>query len=297
MKHVSVLLQEVIEGLDLKPTDIVLDGTANGGGHSEALAKLIPKGILVACDADVTALARARTRLAEYAHVKFWETNFRHVPERLKEEGIEGVDKLLLDLGLSSNQLEESGRGFTFQKDEPLEMTFKATPGEETLTARDIVNTWSEETLTTIFRGFGEEKFPGRIARAIVEARSIKPIERTGELAEIVRMAIPKFARKGKIHPATRVFQALRMATNDELGALKTILEAIPTILRPGGRVAIITFHSIEDRMVKDAFRALTQSNPSFTLLHKKPIVPTDLEISTNPRARSAKLRIITKTI
>lgn len=292
-RHISVLLHEVIDGLDLRATDTVIDGTANGGGHSQAISERIPEGLLIACDQDEEALKRCEARLGDASdRTKFWNINFREIPRLLTQEGIGQADKLILDLGLSSNQLDESGRGFTFQKDEPLAMTFHAHPSDEILTARDIVNTWSEENLATIFRGFGEEKFPGRIARAIVEARAKNPIERTGELVEIIKGAIPAFARKGKIHPATRVFQALRIATNDELGSLEEVLKSIPEIIRSGGRVAIISFHSIEDRIVKNAFRSLVATS-QFSLITKKPIVPTDSEIALNPRARSAKLRII----
>ena len=295
MSHVSVLLHEVIQGLDLKQGDSVLDGTFGGGGHSkEALKYIGPTGTLVGLDMDSAAVKRCE-QIAAYsvARMECIEANYKDAVEVLAQHNIHTIDKVMLDIGLSSFQFEESGRGFSFKKDEPLRMTFNAHPTEETMTADTIVNTWDEENIATILWKYGEERFSRRIAKAIVEKRTEKQIETTTELAELISNTVPKrFATK--IHPATKTFQALRITVNDELGNLRTGLSRIFDAVNPGGRIAVISFHSLEDRIVKQFFRTL-KDNDEAELITKKPIVPSDEEVRENPRSRSAKLRIIQK--
>ena len=294
--HISVLLQETLNGLALRIGDRVFEGTVGLGGHSEEICKLIgAEGVYIGTDEDENALARAKERLAPYECKKIFRLeNFRHLDRVLDEEGVPFVDKILFDIGLSNLQLEEPGRGFSFKRDEPLRMTFRVTPREGDLTAREIVNEWGADTLTDIFKGYGEERFAWRIAQAIVTARTAQPIETTGELAEIVKNAVPLFARYGRIHPATKVFQAIRIATNDELGALRDGITNGFARLAPGGRMAVISFHSLEDRIVKNFFRICADEKRA-TLVTKKPITPSDEELFQNPKSRSAKLRIIEK--
>lgn len=294
--HIPVLLQETLDGLVLQTGDRVFEGTVGLGGHSEEICKKIgAEGVYVGTDEDENALARAEERLAPYSCKKIFKLeNFRNLDRVLDEEGMPFVDKMLFDIGLSNLQLEEPGRGFSFKRDEPLRMTFRVTPREDDLTAREIVNEWGADTLTDIFTGYGEERFAWRIAQAIVSARTVKPIETTGELAEIVKNAVPVFARFGKIHPATKVFQAIRIAVNDELGALRDGITKGFARLAPGGRMAIISFHSLEDRMVKNFFRTYADEGKG-TLVVKRPITPSDEELERNPKSRSAKLRIIEK--
>lgn len=294
--HIPVLLQETLEGLALQTGDRVLEGTVGLGGHSEEICKAIGKeGVYIGTDLDEHALASAKERLAPYECKKiFVLANFRNLDRVLDEAEIPFVDKMFFDIGLSNLQLEEPGRGFSFKRDEPLRMTFRVNPREDDLTAREIVNEWGADTLTDIFTGYGEERFAWRIAQAIVTARAIKPIETTGELAEIVKNAVPVFARFGKIHPATKVFQAIRIATNDELNALRDGLTKGFARLAPGGRMAVISFHSLEDRMVKNFFRICADEEKG-SLVTKKPIAPNDEELERNPKSRSAKLRIIEK--
>lgn len=292
--HITVLLKETIEGLELKNGDVVLDATLNDGGHSKEICKFIGEnGTLVGTDQDETAVARATENLKDCKVNKILRvSNFRDLDKVLDVEGIEKLDGAVFDLGLSSNQLDLSGRGFTFQKDEPLLMTFKVNPKEDDLTAKEIVNTWEEENLKTIIEAYGEEKFAWRIAKAIVEARKAKPIVNTGELVKIITEAVPFFYRKGKINPATKTFQALRITVNDEIGSLNDGLEKATNRLKTGGRIAVISFHSIEDRIVKRFFKEKATSE-EFKLITKKPIVPSASEITENPRSRSAKLRIL----
>lgn len=294
--HIPVLLQETIEGLNLREGDIVFEGTVGLGGHSKEILERIGKeGVYIGIDEDSVALAKAAARLERYAGKKiFREENFRDLDRVLDEEGYPQVNKILFDIGLSNLQLEESGRGFSFQRDEPLFMTFRATPKEGTLTAREIVNEWAADSLTDIFEGYGEEKFAWRIAQGIITARKIKPIETTGELVEIIKRAIPVFARYGKTHFATKVFQALRITVNDELGALREGLTKGFARLAPGGRMAVISFHSLEDRIVKTFFKTQADEGTA-VLVTKKPLVPREDEIKRNPKSRSAKLRIIEK--
>lgn len=296
VEHIPVLLQEVLAGLEIKPKDRVFEGTVGLGGHSEEIMKrLSVDGVYIGTDQDAQALEIAKRRLASYSCKKvFCEENFRNLDRVLDEAGVPLVDKILLDIGLSNLQLEGSGRGFSFKHDEPLLMSFAVSPRAGSLTAKEIVNEWAADSLTDIFEGYGEEKFAWRIAQAILSARAQKPIETTTELAEIIRLAVPAFARFGRIHPATKVFQALRIAVNDELGALREGLTKGFARLAPGGRMAVISFHSLEDRAVKTFFKA-RQDEGTATLITKRPISPSAEEVERNPKSRSAKLRIIQK--
>ncbi|PIT91092.1 16S rRNA (cytosine(1402)-N(4))-methyltransferase [Candidatus Kaiserbacteria bacterium CG10_big_fil_rev_8_21_14_0_10_49_17] len=294
--HRSVLLQEVVDGLTIKPTDTVVDGTLGAAGHAQAIAKLLSKdGMLIGLDVSTRALQCGRERLAgARAHVELCEGNFRELPVILARLGIKTVDKVLLDLGWSSDQLEGSGRGFSFLRDEPLVMTLAEQVGEETLTARRIVNEWSPEQIATILDGYGDERFAYRIAFAIAKSRETKPIETTTELVDVIKQAVPRWYQHRKTHPATKTFQALRIAVNDEIEALRDVLSALPEVLAEDGRVAVISFHSIEDRIVKRTFREWQQGGCG-EVITKKPITPRDEELLANPRARSAKLRIFKK--
>jgi 16S rRNA (cytosine1402-N4)-methyltransferase len=296
MIHKSVLLNEAIQGLDIREGDIFLDCTLGNGGHSLEVFKRFGTSVkIVGLDADSDAIARSAERLASFGcEIIAVAANFRHVSAVLDGLDIPKVDRVLMDLGLSSNQIEESGRGFTFQKDEPLLMTFSNELGDGSLTAQAIVNFWDEENLETILRAYGEERFARRIARGIVAAREAGPIETTGELVEIVARSVPAVYRHGRIHFATRTFQALRMTVNDELQALAEGMEQAFERLNVGGRLAVISFHSGEDRIVKNFFRAKAAAGAG-RLIAKKPLSATDEEIAENPRSRSAKLRIVEK--
>jgi 16S rRNA (cytosine1402-N4)-methyltransferase len=290
--HKTVLLQETIDALNLN-TDSkgsVVDGTLGGGGHTKLLAESFPEITIYAFDLDADAISRSKELLAGH-NVTYINKNFKYMKEELEERGVKNVEGIILDLGFSSDQLEQSGRGFSFQKDEPLQMTLSK-DGE--VTAEVIVNEWAEETLADIIYGFGEERYSRRIAKAIVEARQEKRIKTTFELVDIVRQAVPASYRNGKINPATKTFQALRIATNEELEVLKTTLEKGFDLLAPGGRFAIISFHSLEDRIVKRFFREKADADLAVRVT-KKPIVSTQEELQANPRARSAKLRILEK--
>ena len=291
--HIPVLLQEVLDALKLHKGDIYVDGTLGGGGHARAVCDRFPGVSIVGVDQDQNAFIRAGEKLAGCQTV-FLEGNFRHMDVLLEKGGISAPQAILLDIGVSSFQLDEDPRGFSWRRNEPLLMTMKKDLVEDDTTARDIVNTWSEETLKTIFYGFGEERYAGRIARAIVDARVLAPIETTDDLVSIITRAVPVSYQKGKIHPATRVFQALRIAVNDELEALKEGIEKSFNVLAPGGKLLVITFHSLEDRIVKHFFKDL-ENREQGVLFTKKPITATDEELAINPRSRSAKLRIITK--
>lgn len=298
--HQSVLLQEVINTLDIKNDDIVFDATFGGGGHSKAIADILgSKGVIVAIDTDMDALESQKEIFDDLvctAHLR--QSNFRNLDVVLKELGIKEVNKFVFDLGFSSTQLEEGGRGLSFRKDEPLLMTLTDSDSitEDTLTARRIVNEWSEEQIEIILRGYGEESFSKQIAKAIVDTRKVKEIKTTTDLREIIINATPKWYQRKRIDPATRTFQALRIAVNDEIEAIKEGLLKAFRHLSSGGRIAVITFHSIEDRVVKRMFRewkmdGLGIQDP------KKPIISSREEIMKNPRARSAKLRIFIKSI
>jgi 16S rRNA (cytosine1402-N4)-methyltransferase len=292
--HITVLKEEAVKGLNIRPDGIYVDCTLGGAGHSELIAaKLGPRGRLIALDQDEAALANARERLAAYSDiVTLVKSNFRHLKMALRQagvpekDGVPQVDGILFDLGVSSPQL-----------DEPL-------------TAKEIVNEWDEREIANILRDYGEEKFARKIAANIVKARAKSPIEKTGELAELIKVSIPAATRRTGPHPAKRSFQALRIAVNDELGAFREALEQTIDCLTPGGRAAVITFHSLEDRICKQAFTkevASCSCPPDFPvcvcgggdgrlkLTPRKPILPTDEELEANPRARSSKLRIAEK--
>jgi len=293
MAHVSVLLDECVDALQVRPGVSIIDGTINGGGHSEAIVRALQgEGLLLGIDLDRTALERAGKRLqGSGVTVHLREGNYAQMEEFAKEIGCTSFDGILLDLGLSSNQLEESGRGFSFQRNEPLSMTFKADEAPGHFTAREIVNEWEESTLADILYGYGEEKFARKIARGIVTMRAMRPILTTADLVEVVKRSTPFWYHRGKTHPATRTFQALRIAVNDEMESLRKGLAAAFTLIAPKGRIAIISFHSIEDRIVKTSFLE-AQKNGKGTVLTRKPILPGTEELTRNPRARSAKLRI-----
>ncbi len=296
MLHRSVLLKEIIEGLALRPGDVVVDGTLGNGGHTRAIAEKFGDSVkLIGIDLDQDALERSQERLKDLSlDITYVLGSFRDIDTHLTDLGISQVNKVLLDIGLSSNQLEESGRGFAFRQDEPLKMTFKKELGEGEYDAHDIVNTWDEDSLRTIIRSYGEERFAGRIAKGIVRTRELSPIETTTDLVNVILAATPKFYHHGKIHPATRTFQALRITVNDELYALEEGLEKSFQALAPQGRLAIISFHSLEDRIVKEHFKSLEASKQGIRIT-KKPITPNEEEVYENPRSRSAKLRIIEK--
>ncbi len=296
MIHETVLLHETVDGLDLKAGSIVFDGTLGGGGHSAYIAEKFGRTVkIIGTDRDAEAINRVTERLNKLnADFTLVLSDFRMIDQVLVDQKIESVDGVILDLGLSSNQLDESGRGFSFKNDEPLMMTFAAPDSNPTITAEVIVNKWSEETLADIIYAYGDERYARRIAKRIVEARAEAPITTTHQLVEVIRQAVPGFARFGKIHFATKTFQALRIATNDELGALREVLDKAFERLKAGGRMSIISFHSGEDKIVKNFFRDKANNNEG-RLITKKPIAPTEEEINKNPRSRSAKLRILEK--
>ena len=305
--HVSVLLRECIEGLNIKPDGIYVDGTLGGAGHSSEIVKRLETGRHIGIDRDPVALKAAGERLAPYADkVTLVHSNFCEIRQVLEDLGIEGVDGILLDLGVSSPQLDDGARGFSYMADAPLDMRMN---NEDPLTAHTVVNTWSYEELKRILYDYGEERYAPQIASAICRKRELKPIESTLELVEVIRSAMPPAALREKQHPAKRSFQAIRIAVNDELGSVEKVMrDAIPK-LNKGGRLAVITFHSLEDRIVKNAMAAAAKGctcppsfpvcvcgkKPQVKLITRKPIVSTDEELEANPRARSAKLRICEK--
>ncbi|MBQ3263350.1 MAG: 16S rRNA (cytosine(1402)-N(4))-methyltransferase RsmH [Oscillospiraceae bacterium] len=303
-KHVSVLLNECIEALNIRPDGIYVDGTLGLGGHSSEIAKRLTTGLLIGIDRDETAIERAGARLAPYGgRVRLVHGNFSDVSSILDRLGIEAVDGMLFDLGVSSPQLDEAHRGFSYMQDAPLDMRMD---GSASLSAHDVVNTWPEERLKRILYDYGEERYAPRIAAAIVHARQESAIETTLELVEIIRSAMPAAALREKQHPAKRSFQAIRIAVNDELGAVQTMMDTAPDKLRPGGRLAVISFHSLEDRIVKNGIRrredgcTCPRDFPVCTCgfvqtlksVSRKPILPSLEEQIANPRARSAKLRV-----
>ena len=290
--HRSVLLQETIDSLALSTADVVIDATLGAGGHSkEILTQLGKKGMLIGFDADKEAIERTRASLPKAsATIHLIHANFRTMKIELAKLQIPSVTKILFDLGWSGYQL-SAGRGFSFQSDEPLGMAYDGSAG---LTAGTIVNEWSEENIADVLYGWGEERYSRRIAKAIVESRSIKSIATARELADIIKASVPAAYRFGKTHPATKSFQALRIAVNDELGALEEGLRAAWELLAPGGRISVISFHSIEDRIVKRQF-VEWKSEGKGELITRKPVIASDEELVVNPRARSAKLRVIQK--
>lgn len=305
--HVSILLKECMEGLDIKPDGIYVDGTLGGGGHTFKLIQFLSGGKVIGIDQDQDALEAATKRLAIFGG-KFIpvHSNFSNIIEVLKELDINKIDGFLLDLGVSSYQLDEAERGFSYMNDGQLDMRMNQ---EDEFSAYDVVNTYSEDELTRIIREYGEENWANRIAKFIVEARSEKPLETTYELVDVIKNAIPASARKDGPHPAKRTFQAIRIEVNNELKIIEKTIEDAVSVMNKGGRVAIITFHSLEDRIVKNTFKRLAQgcicppefpvcicnNKPKVKIISRKPILPSDREITENPRARSAKLRIAEK--
>ncbi len=307
MRHVSVLLQECVRYLEIDPEGVYVDGTLGLGGHSEAILEKLNGGLLVGIDRDDRALAFAGERLARFgARAKLIKGNFGDLGDILDGLGIEKVNGMLFDLGVSSPQLDDRTRGFSYMQDAPLDMRMDETAP---LTARDILNTWSEAELRSIFWRYGEERYAGRIAEAVVKAREDGPVETTGQFVQIIRSTMPAAALREKQHPAKRCFQAVRIAVNDELGALERMLDTAPDRLVTGGRLLVISFHSLEDRIVKEAIRKRENGcicPPEFPVctcgfvktlksVTRKPVIPSGEEIAENPRARSARLRIAEK--
>lgn len=305
--HVSVLLQECLEGLNIRPEGIYVDGTLGGAGHSSRIAQRLTTGRLIGIDRDPVALAAAGERLKPWKdRVTLVHSNFCEIKQVLSDLQIPGVDGILLDLGVSSPQLDDGQRGFSYMADAPLDMRMD---GEDALTAREVVNTWPQEELKRILYTYGEERYAPQIASAICRRREEAPIETTLELVDIIRSAMPAAALREKQHPAKRSFQAIRIAVNDELGSVEKVMaDAIP-LLNPGGRLAVITFHSLEDRIVKNAMAEAAKGctcppnfpvcvcgkKPQVKLISRKPIVSGAAELAENPRARSAKLRVCEK--
>lgn len=296
MSHVTVLLEEAVDALNLTPASVVVDATLGHCGHARRILDTLDTGgHLIGIDADQVAITAATDLLVSAgATVTLRRSNFADISAVLHDLGIGQVDAILADLGWRMDQFLESGKGFSFAQDEPLIMTY-GDPSEYPFVASDVLNTWREDQIATILYGYGEEHYSRRIAHAILDERQIAPITTTKQLVEIISKAVPGQYRNGRINPATKTFQALRMVVNDELSVLERFLTDAVTQLAPGGRLAVITFHSIEDRVVKHFFREM-QTAEVVTLVNKKPITSTRSEILQNPRARSAKLRIITKS-
>jgi 16S rRNA (cytosine1402-N4)-methyltransferase len=285
--HIPVLLQESIDGLVIKPGDTIVDGTFGGGGHSSTMLEHYGESVSLVCvDLDEAAEARFAEIIGKRSNATFVHSNFKDAAHILAAANKERVDKVLLDLGTSTFQLLADVRGFSFQSDAPLSMAFSENGSHTGFTAWDIVNTWKEESIADIIYAYGEDRSSRKIARAIVEAREKGEIKTSSQLAEVILGA---FKSRGRIHPATKTFQAFRIAVNDELQVIKDALNAWWEVLAPGGRIAVITFHSLEDRIVKQWMKTNER------VITKKPIVPSREELATNPRSRSAKLRIIEK--
>ncbi len=305
--HKPVLLNQCLDGLNIRPGGIYVDGTLGRAGHSLEIAKRLIGGRLIAIDRDQAALDAAPARLEGYMdRVTLVRGNFSGLADILSGLGVDGVDGMLFDLGVSSPQLDDGSRGFSYLQDAPLDMRMDQSAP---LTAREVVNGWSQEELKRILWQYGEERYSGPIAAAMVRAREQTPIETTGQLAEIIRGAMPAKARREKQHPAKRSFQAIRIAVNDELGEVERLLDSALDALRPGGRLAVISFHSLEDRLVKTAYGEWAKGctcppdfpvcvcgkSPKVKLIGKRPIVADEKELEENPRARSAKLRLAEK--
>lgn len=304
-KHVSVLLQECLEGLNIRPDGIYVDGTAGGAGHSREIARRLTTGRLIALDKDPDAIQVAAQRLAPYPCAQVVQSDFCGMCQVLDQLGIPTIDGVLLDLGVSSFQLDTPERGFSYQHDAPLDMRMSKTG----LSAYDVVNGYEFGELCRVFREYGEEKFTPAIAKKIIKTRENHPIQTTGELAELIKQSIPARARREGGHPAKRVFQAIRIEVNGELSSLSVFLEQVFDRLNPGGRMAIITFHSLEDRMVKQRFASLCRgctcppdfpvcvcgNKPQGKLINRKPIEASKEELEANPRSKSAKLRVLEK--
>mgnify|MGYP002576995543 CR=1 FL=1 len=303
--HISVLLNEGIDNLNIRPDGIYVDGTMGGGGHSLEIAKRLTTGRLICIDQDPNAHEAAGKRLAEYKdRITFVRDNFGNIANILDSLGIEKIDGMLLDIGVSSHQLDEAERGFSYQQDAPLDMRMNP---DRPFSAYDVVNGYDEDELDRVIFTYGEERWARRIAQFIVKEREAKPIETTGELVDIIKKAVPKGARKDGPHPAKRTFQAIRIEVNGELEVLQRAIDDVAARLAVGGRLCIITFHSLEDRIVKEAFRK--QENPCICppqfpvcvcgkkplgrVITRKPILPSKEELEENPRSRSAKLRVL----
>jgi len=303
--HISVLLNECIDNLNIRPDGIYVDGTMGGGGHSLEIAKRLTTGRLICIDQDPNAHEAAGKRLAEYKdRITFVRDNFGNIKSILDSLGIEKIDGMLLDIGVSSHQLDEAERGFSYQQDAPLDMRMNP---DRPFSAYDVVNGYDEDELDRVIFTYGEERWARRIAQFIVKEREAKPIETTGELVDIIKKAVPKGARKDGPHPAKRTFQAIRIEVNGELEVLQRAIDDVAARLAVGGRLCIITFHSLEDRIVKEAFRK--QENPCICppqfpvcvcgkkplgrVITRKPILPSKEELEDNPRSRSAKLRVL----
>lgn len=307
-QHTTVLLKETVDGLNIRPDGIYVDCTLGGAGHSEyLLSKLSDQGMLYSFDQDNTAIENAKVKLSQYANrVTLIQSNFKYLKEELHALGVNKVDGVLYDLGVSSPQLDTPERGFSYQHDAPLDMRMDQSAS---ISAFDVVNSWSYEDLVRIFFQYGEEKFSKQIARKIEAAREKKPIETTFELVELIKEGIPAPARRKGGHPAKRVFQAIRIAVNDELSVFEDSLEQAISILNPKGRISVITFHSLEDRICKKVFKTASslpdlphglpvvpdEYKPTLKLITRKPILPSEEELEGNNRARSAKLRIAEK--
>ncbi|NLU53748.1 MAG: 16S rRNA (cytosine(1402)-N(4))-methyltransferase RsmH [Clostridiaceae bacterium] len=309
-EHKPIMLDECVEFLNIRPDGTYVDGTLGGGGHSSEILKRLGKdGLLIGIDQDENAIKAAERKLSSVeTQGKFVieHTNFENIREVVKKHKKDSVDGIILDLGVSSHQLDEGERGFSYRHDAPLDMRMDR---NNPLDASTIVNTWSQEELASIIREYGEEKWASRIAEFIVRNRKTQKISTTGQLADIIKTAIPAAARREGPHPAKRTFQAIRIAVNRELEVLEKVLEDVTDILRPGGRIVIITFHSLEDRIVKKAFQKLAQScicpkdlpqcvcgiKPKLKIITRKPVTPSEEELEENPRARSAKLRVAEK--
>ncbi len=307
-KHKSVLLDECIENLNIKQDGIYVDGTLGGGGHSSKICENLSKdGTLIGIDRDMDALDAASKRLEKYDCKKIYvQSNYSNIKDVLKEQGIDGIDGALLDLGVSSFQLDNAERGFSYMQKAPLDMRMNR---DDSFTAYDVVNDYSEVELADIIKKYGEERWAKRIAKFICDSRKQKPIEDTEELVEIIKAAIPAKARREGPHPAKRTFQAIRIEVNDELGQLKRAIGDFCDVLNPEGRFCVISFHSLEDRIVKEIFNerfdpctcpkefpvCVCGKTPEVKKITKKPIVSNEEELEENPRARSAKLRVIEK--
>jgi 16S rRNA (cytosine1402-N4)-methyltransferase len=292
MQHITVLLKEAVDALNLKSDSVVVDATFGNGGHGKEIVKILKDGIYIGLDIDETALNREQLGESD-CEVFLIHENFGKIKEILSSLNVTRVDSILADLGWRIEQFTNQEKGLSFMHEGPLYMTL-GDPDDYPFTAMDIVNEWDESTIADIIYGYSDERFARRIARAIVEVRKNRRIETTTDLAEIVDQAIPYKAKRRAINPATKTFQALRIAVNEELKVLEDFIKDGFAVLKPGGVMAIITFHSIEDRVVKHGFRELVQAGVG-ELVNKKPITPSQEEVEDNPRARSAKLRVITK--
>lgn len=306
-KHISVLLDESVDALNIKPDGVYADATLGGGGHSELILKRLSEdGIHIGIDRDTEAINAAKERLKAFSNIIYENDNYKNISSILKRNNIDGLDGAIMDLGVSSYQLDNKDRGFSYIQDAPLDMRMST---KDPISAYDVVNTYSEENLTDIFFSYGEEKFSKRIAAEIIKRRNISPIKTTGELSQLISDVIPQKTMQKGSHPAKRVFQAIRIEVNGELKDLKKSVLDFFEALKPGARLAIITFHSLEDRIVKQTFKELSQgctcpksfpicvcnNTPKGTIVSKKPILPSEREAKYNSRSKSAKLRIIEK--